>query len=755
MSLNLVSKIEAGKKQRARVVIGVTAAVLILVFLCILFIQLLFTKERIEIENHITEVAKQSAVAVDLLINGDFQTLNLYAHILEKEPKYLDNSLVKQGLQTAIKNTRFYSMGVAYPDGRVLIYDANKGFMPILNVKDFKYFKEGMSGHNFVDFINSDYDNDKLIVLYAVPVIKNGKVIALVTGANDAKDYTRAVDITSFNEEAVVHILDGTGDILLRDKKGNSVYNKSVFEDVDGIKKEVKVKALKDKNSVSYWFKDKTGERKVAAYIPVGYNNWKILAILPFSAISHNTNAVLRYAVIFLLLINIVVILGIRYNVLIRRRSDNMIMDMALQDDITHSLNKTSFYIEAEKILFNKKEDDDEKLAMLLMDIDNFKIINEVYDIKKGDVVLKEIADILSKNIAEKGIFARFNDDVFAILYRYNKESEIVSLIDNITEEVVKIRLSLKVIPSFGVYLIVDKAMPINIMCDKANIAKRTIKGLVGDRFALFDESLSQALLADKEIEDEMKPALEGHQFVMYLQPKIDMKTNLPCGSEALIRWNHPQKGLVPPYKFVPLFERNGFIVEVDKFMWEEACKAIKDWIDSGLEPLPVSVNISRIHFKYEDIVSTIENLVKKYNIPKKYLELELTESAFLDNEGAVNSAIIQLQELGYTIAMDDFGIGYSSLNMLRKLPVNVLKLDRGFINEASCTERGLIVLNHITQMARDLKATVVCEGIETPEQVNMLRNAGGDIAQGFYYAKPMPLEEYNNFVYHHEGAYN
>lgn len=755
MSLNLISKIEAGKKQRARVVIGVTAAVILLAVLCVLFIQLLFAKERIEIENHITEVAKQSAVGVDLLINGDFQTLNLYAHILENEPKYLDKSLVKKGLQTAIKNTRFYSMGIAYPDGKVLIYDANKGFMPILDVKNFKYFKEGMSGHNFVDFINSDYDNDKLIVLYAVPVIKNGKVIALVTGANDAKDYTRAVDITSFNEEAVVHILDGTGEILLRDKQGNPVYNKSIFEDVDGIKKDVKEKALKDKNPESYWFKDKTGERKVAAFIPVGYNNWKILAILPFSSISHNTNAVLRYAVIFLLLINIVVILGIRYNVIIRRRSDNMIMDMALQDDITHSLNKTSFYIEAEKILFNKKEDDDENLAMLLMDIDNFKIINEVYDIKKGDVVLKEISDILSKNIAEKGIFARFNDDVFAILYRYKKEAEIVSLIDNITDEVVKIRLSLKVIPSFGVYMIVDKAMPINIMCDKANIAKRTIKGLVGDRFAVFDESLSQALLADKEIEDEMKPALENRQFEMYLQPKIDMKSNLPCGSEALIRWNHPVKGLVPPYKFVPLFERNGFIVEVDKFMWEEACKAIKGWIDNGLEPLPVSVNISRIHFKYEDIVSTIENLVKKYNIPKKYLELELTESAFLDNEGAVNFAIIQLQELGYTIAMDDFGIGYSSLNMLRKLPVNVLKLDRGFINEASCTERGLIVLNHITQMARDLKATVVCEGIETPEQVEMLRNAGGDIAQGFYYAKPMPLDEYNEFVYHHEGAYN
>ena len=752
MSLNIVSRIEEGKKQRIRVVIGVIATVCVLALLCILFIQLLLTKERIEIENHITEVAKQSAVAVDLLINGDFQTLDLYAQLLGKEPKLLNKSDVKNSLQTAIKNTRFYSMGVAYPDGDIIIYDAHKGFAPSVNVKDFKYFKEGMNGQKSVDFINSEYDDDKLIVLYAVPVFRNGKAIAIVTGANDAKDYTRAIDITAFNEEAVVHILDGTGNLLLHDASPNAIYKSSIFENEDGISKDEKEKVLRAENPISYWFKDIKGVKKVAAYVPVGYNNWKILAILPFSSIAHNTNAVLRYAVIFLLLINFVVIIGIRYNVIIRRRSDNMIMDIALQDDVTKGHNKTSFNIEAEKILFNKKSTPNEKLAIIMLDIDNFKIINEVYDMEKGDVVLKNIADIISKNLAENGVFARFNDDVFAIIYKYINDKDLTSFAKKVSEDIEKIDLSIKVVPSIGIYEITDKNVPLNIMCDKANLAKRTKKGFVGERYAFYDESLSLAIMADKEIEDEMKTALENNEFVMYLQPKIGMETNLPCGSEALIRWNHHSKGLIPPSNFVPLFEKNGFIVEIDKFMWEEACKVIRSWIDSGLNPLPISVNISRIHFKYENIVEIIENLVKKYDIPKRYLELELTESAFLDNEGAVNSAIIDLQELGYTIAMDDFGIGYSSLNMLRKLPVNVLKLDRGFINEATCTERGFIVLNHIIQMARDLKATVVCEGIETPIQVNMLKQAGGDIAQGFYYARPMPINEYNDFVYHTES---
>ena len=753
MALNLVSRIEAGKKQRTRVVIWVAAVVLFLIVTSIIFIQLLLKNEQLEIEGHITEVAKQSAAAANVLINGDFQTLNLYAHILEKEPKYLDKSLVKQGLQNAIKNTRFYSMGVAYPNGDVIIYDANMGFAPPINVKGFKYFEEGMKGENFVDFINCFYDKDKLIVLYAVPVIRNGKVIALLTGAHGAEDYTNAIDITAFNDEAVIHILDGDGHLILRDKSPKTVLVSSIFEN-DDVPNEKRQEALESNKPVSYWFTDRNGVKKVAAYVPVGYNNWKILAILPFSAISHNTNAVLRYAVVFFLIINLIVILAIRYNILNRRRADNMIMDMALQDDVTESYNKASFYIEAEKMLL-KKYLPDEHLALMLMDIDNFKIINEIYDMDKGDLVLRKIANVMGKNIAENGIYARLNDDVFAIMYVYKEEKDLIALVDAIVDNIYEFKLNIKVVPSFGIYKVVDNSLPVTKMCDNANLAKRKVKGVVGNRYAFYDESLSLAIIAEKEIEAEMRSALENYQFEMYLQPKIDMKTMLPYGSEALIRWNHPKKGMIAPNKFIPLFERNGFVVEVDKFMWEQACIAIHSWISQGYEPLPISVNISRIHFKYKNLVENIESLVEKYNIPKKFLELELTESAFLDNEGEVNSTIVKLQELGYTIAMDDFGVGYSSLNMLRKLPVNILKLDRGFINEATCSERGFIVLNHVTHMAKDLKAMVVCEGIETVAQVETLKAAGCDIAQGFYYAKPMPLKEYNDFVYKNKVSFN
>lgn len=754
MSTYIISKLEAEKEKRARVVAIVAFIVVVLLALSFLFFQLLLRNERIEIEGHIKEVAKQSAIAAKILIEGDFQTLTLYSHILEKEAKYLKKETVDYGIKTAIKNTQFLSMAVIYPDGEARIYDIREGRTPSINVKNYAYFQEAIKGHNSIDFTNCYYDNDNSMVISAVPVMRNNKPIAILTGSHNASDFTKAIDITAFNDEAVVHIIDGNGNILLRDNNPKALIKKSVFENKI-VSDKLRKKALESNEPVSYWFKDVNGVKKVAAYVPLGYNNWKILAVLPFSAINHNSKMILQYAIFFFLLINTIVILAARYNLKIRQHANNLIMDMALQDDVTNLMNKTSFYIETEKLLI-KNQDNNEKLAIILMDIDNFKVINEVYNMKKGDKVLKDISRFISKAIAENGICARLNDDVFAMTFRYHGEDdEIIAMITDISNELLKYRLNVKLVPSFGIFKVTDKNMPVNTMCDRASIAKRQVKGLVsGERFAFFDENLSKALLADKEIEDEMHEALKDNQFVMYLQPKISMKNMKVCGSEALVRWIHPKKGLIPPYKFIPLFERNGFVLDVDKYIWEVACKTIRKWLDEGKEPLPISVNLSRIHFKYEDLVEIIQNLVQKYNVPQKYLELELTESAFLDNEGAVNSTLIRLQQLGFNIAMDDFGMGYSSLNMLRKLPVNVLKLDRGFINEATCTERGFIVLNHVIHMAKDLKATVVCEGIETDEQAETLKQAGCDIAQGFLYAKPMPVSEYEEFVYKNENAY-
>ena len=452
MSVYLVSKLEAEKKKRAQVVLGVSLLVVAIFSISVIFFQLLLRNERIEIESHITEVAKQSAQAANIMIAGDFQTLALYAHLLEKNPQSIDKSNVDKCLEKAIVNTRFLSMAIAYPDGQARIYDSRKGFFPYQNVKSFRYFQSAIKGKNFVDFINNYYDEDKLIVLFAIPLKSNGKVIGVLTASQRVSDFINAIDITAFNDQAVVHIIDDEGHLILRDTSPKTVLKSSIFEN-DEVNDNVRKEALKATNPVSYWFKDENGVKKVAAFVPLGYNNWKVLAILPFSSINHNTKMVLRYAILFFLLINTLVVIAARYNWIVRQRSDNMIMDLALQDDVTNSLNKASFYIESEKMLL-KTDIEEEPLALLTMDIDNFKVINEVYNVKKGDKVLRDIAKIISKAVAENGIYARLNDDNFAILMKYDSDEDLIDFVDGITGELANYKLNIKLIPSFGIFKI-------------------------------------------------------------------------------------------------------------------------------------------------------------------------------------------------------------------------------------------------------------------------------------------------------------
>ena len=238
-------------------------------------------------------------------------------------------------------------------------------------------------------------------------------------------------------------------------------------------------------------------------------------------------------------------------------------------------------------------------------------------------------------------------------------------------------------------------------------------------------------------------------------QPQYDAMTKNGIGCEAFMRLDSIELGTVSPGEFIPVAEEAGLINDLGEWALVEACRFNRRIIDAGNKPILVSVNISTSQLRGNRLLNLVKSIPEKTGMPLEYLEIEITEKVLMKNFEHNLEIMNHLKGLGVKSALDDFGIGYSSLNMLRKLPVNVLKLDRGFINEASCTERGFIVLNHVTQMSRDLKATVVCEGIETSEQVNMLKNAGGDIAQGFYYAKPMPLDEYNKFVYEHEGSYN
>lgn len=413
-------------------------------------------------------------------------------------------------------------------------------------------------------------------------------------------------------------------------------------------------------------------------------------------------------------------------------------------DGLTHIPNNKKFYKNVEDILKNATN---EEYAVVLFDIDRFKSINDIYGMTKGDEVLVHIARVLKDSFGFEDNYARMHSDLFAYVISYEKKGDIIKQIEKLRKKIARNDFDFSINTSFGIYLVDDRQVPVNLMCDRALMAVKTIKGDVLKFCAFFNEQYRADMLKANEIEKDMQNSLANGDFKMYLQPKFRLSDDKMVGAEVLCRWLHPKKGLIPPMDFIPLFEKNGFILKLDEYMWEEACKTLRYWIDKGVEPIPLSVNISRYHIKYNDLEAVFTRLINKYNISSSMLTLELTESLFLDNPEALNRVMSGLQRLGFKLEVDDFGAGFSSLNMIRNITVDTIKMDKDFLDNEIATEKGKIVVNHTIDMAKDLNLQVVAEGVETKEHVEFLKNSRCDVAQGYYFAKPMPLEEFDKLM--------
>lgn len=406
-------------------------------------------------------------------------------------------------------------------------------------------------------------------------------------------------------------------------------------------------------------------------------------------------------------------------------------------DSLTGAPNMQKFTADAEKLL---STDIFGKYAIIRFDVDKFKIINDIYGTGEGDRVLQYISDTLESFCGENTIFARMNSDVFVMLMRYDDTDTIIELINKVNKSVSRYPIEHKMKLSAGICIVDDRGVPVNLLCDRANLAAKKIKGNLLFNYVFYDENLRNEILQEKAIEDEMNDALSGRQFKLFLQPKYNIETSTVIGAEALVRWIHPEKGLIPPSAFIDLFERNGFIIKLDEYMWEETCKTLRKWIDRGYKPIPVSINVSRVHANNPRLYDSLINLVRKYDLSPRLIELELTESAFLDDLGGLLKTLDKLQKAGFLLAMDDFGAGYSSLNMLKNVPIDIIKIDREFLNETVVTERGKTVIRYTIAMAKQLDMKVVAEGVETIDQAAFLLDAGCNIAQGFYYSKPVDV---------------
>lgn len=640
--------------------------------------------------------AGSDANGIKMVQNGSADVLCGYVGIQNKEDKlqlsyaYCKSPIVFVGLNNSIINDNTV---VALPEEYISVEKSLKKSYPFLEVKVYETksqcMKEVYKGKGNVVTAENFHILDQLLM-------------------TPEYDKLRIAAVTDINFEMCSAISEKANPLLL------SIINKSIEQMPAG-----KMEEIRQNNSISKHY-----SVSIKAFL-VQYSLWILLIVIVSFCIG--------------------ILLITRFS----RRNKEKLEKMAFEDKVTGRENITKFKVEVNEFFTNNNQTEYE---IILFDVDKFKYINDIFGFKAGDFTLKTISDTISEWVLEGELFARENADNFVVLCKSDTDNvigeRIENLFDNIRKRSITFATDYELILNAGVYQITEEDNDINTMIDRADIAQRTIKGKRNRLVAFYTQDLRDKLLEEKEIENNMVNALLNNEFIVYLQPKYNINTGNVAGAEALVRWISKEKGMIMPMSFIPVFEKNGFVVNIDLFVFEETCKKLKQWIDNGIKPIPISVNLSRVHLQNDKFIEKYKSIINKYDIPASLVEIELTESAVFDNIDVLMDMMDRLKKIGFSISMDDFGTGYSSLGLLKNVPVDILKLDREFLNETSATIRGEIVIRKIVEMAKELGIKIVAEGVETEDQVDYLRLVGCDIVQGFYYAKPMEISSYEMLLY-------
>lgn len=411
------------------------------------------------------------------------------------------------------------------------------------------------------------------------------------------------------------------------------------------------------------------------------------------------------------------------------------------RNPLTQLQNLRSFFYTGGEMI---REHPQESFAVISMDIAQFKAVNEFCGRAAGDALLAAISAAL-RRLEERPltIAAHARADVFAVLTAYQDKQELIDIVLGIKKTVDEFPIDCKVLPAFGIATASGGTAAISYLKDCATTAMNTIKGKFYASYAFFDDGMRRQQMMEKQIENNIVEALKNREFALYIQPKVDMATGRIIGGEALVRWVDPEHGVIPPGEFLPVLEKNGFVIDLDIHIWEQVFRMQSRLMEEGREPVPVSVNVSRVHAYDKNFCDTLCRLSEEYQVPPAYVPLELTESAFLWDEQGMYRQMEALQHKGFMTSMDDFGTGYSTMKMLKTQSMDEIKVDQAFIRDLETNEKSRIVIRHTISMLQELEANIIAEGVETEEQKNFLLSCGCRKAQGYLFYRPMPWQDF------------
>lgn len=685
----------------------------------------------------LAEVSAQGVYMLEREIAGEFRLLQEIAANVNMRGESGASAAVDE-LKGFVGMYGFKRMGLITPDGVACTTDGL-----VMDLSQRVYFHEAMQGETGVSGTLADVAGGEEINVYSTPVLRDGRAVAVLFATYSADTFQQMLQLTSFGGKGYAYVINAQGEILVGAQAHRAERN--IFSILEAAPEEnaqsiLRVKALLSSAQAGY-VRIKSDEEKYMYCAPLNVNGWTLLNIVPVDVLEYRIERPIRMTYALCTGVALSFAGFLFYIASAHKRQERALMRIAYVDPVTGGYSYERFLREAQAALDGPHP----PAAYVMMDVDRFKTINDLYGNDKGDDAIRLLWRTWMKTIRPGEVFAHRGADRFAaILFYEGRAEELAQRMEGLRctlKEDAK-REQLPLLPvTFGFYLITDRETGLDKMADGALLANRAAKESQGKGYAFFDEELRQRQIRRRRIEERMEAGLENGEFIAFYQPKFDMDGNM-TGAEALVRWRQADGSFMPPDAFVPLFEQNGFIVRLDRYMFELVCRQLREWIRQGRTPAPVSVNLSRLHLYDASFVDGYAQIVEAYGIPPGLLQVEITESAMFDNMDILSAIIGRLHACGFCVLMDDFGTGYSSMAMLQRIRIDVLKIDKSFVDEIG-DARGEKVIQSILWLARALDMEVTAEGVETKAQFDFLRDLGCDAVQGYYFARPMPAAEF------------
>lgn len=734
---------------RSFFVFALVAAVVITAGVVLYWRQVNILLER-DVKVHIADAGKEAASDFDRLVQTDQEILNTAALSFEDSYPWKDMSALNELLARYGQSSSFTVLGLALKDGTTIYSNPS---VKQLSDQTRSIILEQIQQQPFYVGVRPREEGKyaSAILVQAVALDPNeGDPVGALFAVQKEDYYKDVLALPALGEEGHAMIVRRDGSVVLSYSpvKFLNVFTRLEQTTLDNQRTVAQVReALAEGKSLLVGYRTEENLHNFVQFVPLAVNDWYLVSAVPAQYVEEQATEVAKLSLLLFGAVFLVFYCLFFFIMRIRDDSNRRLFTTAFVDSLTgaDNFNRMCEQFESKLTGLNRQA------ALVIFDINKFKVINDLHGYERGNDVLKRVAQVLQTELAPEESFCRLSADNFILLLKYQDRKTFVKRLKalatllkrNCTLEDSCLMLDV----SFGIYEITEEELPFYIMLDRANLALEHAKQRTFDKCEFYDAADRSRLVAEKQIESEMEAALANGEFEVYLQPKCDFASGVIRGAEALVRWNRGEDRTVRPDEFIPVFERNGFILQLDMFILEEAARLLSTWRANNQTVVPLAVNFSRLHLNDARFIPQMRRIMAQYNVPNHLIEAEITESVIFNNLERAQEVIGQLHLYGFPVAMDDFGSGYSSLNVLKELKFDSIKLDKEFLSGFEENPRAQKVIEGAVKMIKTLGVKVVTEGVETREQAEFLRKCGADLAQGYFFSRPVTVATFEQLL--------